>query len=164
MPDTRESAESLLIDVEQQLDSGRRRPAWRTEPAGCRPPAATLRSVALAFAGVLEAALSAEAFDHAFRRRVEAVAQRLATQREAWRAATWWSSARWLRSCGATSADLRHARARAQRSARTETLQSKRCLSACRAGADSYPIHSKCLDRRGPSCAPRKDDDMPGLT
>ncbi|MBU1443364.1 MAG: hypothetical protein KJ832_18975 [Gammaproteobacteria bacterium] len=82
MPDTRSSVETLLVDVERQLDqvdAG----LMATEPSGLQAACTDLRSVAVAFARMLEAALSAEAFDHAFRRRIEAVAQRLATQREA---------------------------------------------------------------------------------
>ena len=81
MPDTRNSAESLLVEVEQQLDvvdAG----LMAGEPDALQRACAALREVALSFARVLEAALSAEVFDHAFRRRIDAVAQRLATQRQ----------------------------------------------------------------------------------
>jgi hypothetical protein len=81
VPDTRNSAESLLGEVERQLDvvdAG----LLASDPAGLPGSSTDLRDVAVAFSRVLEAALSAEAFDPAFRRRVEAVAQRLATQRQ----------------------------------------------------------------------------------
>jgi hypothetical protein len=81
MPDTRESTVQLLVDVEQQLeavDSGLR----EADPAALQAACVELRRAALDFAAVLEAALSAEVFDVPFRGRVEAVAQRLALQRE----------------------------------------------------------------------------------
>lgn len=81
MPDTRNSTESLLVEVERQLDvvdAG----LLASDPTGLPGACAELREVAVSFARVLEAALSAEVFDHAFRRRVDAVAQRLATQRQ----------------------------------------------------------------------------------
>ena len=81
MPDTRESTVSLLIEVEQQLqavDAG----LHQSDPTALQTACAELRRAALGFAAVLEAALSAEVFDPSFRRRVEAVAQRLALQRE----------------------------------------------------------------------------------
>lgn len=82
MPDTRESAFGLLIEVEQRLaavDAGLHAP----DPAALQAACVELRHATLTFAGVLEAALSAEAFDPPFRRRVETVAQHLAQQREA---------------------------------------------------------------------------------
>ena len=81
MPDTRHTAESLLLTVEQALDvvdAG----LMAAEPGELPVASRRLRDVTLAFSRALEAALSAEVFDHAFRRRVEAVAQRLATQRQ----------------------------------------------------------------------------------
>lgn len=81
MPDTRNSTESLLVEVERQLDvvdAG----LLAAEPAGLQSACNDLRDVAVSFARVLEAALSAEVFDQAFRRRIDAVAQRLATQRQ----------------------------------------------------------------------------------
>lgn len=81
MPDTRESTVSLLVEVEQQLaavDAGLHEP----DPTALQAACVELRRAALGFAAALEAALSAEVFDPSFRRRVEAVAQRLALQRE----------------------------------------------------------------------------------
>lgn len=81
MPDTRNSTETLLTDVERQLDVVDAQ-LLSEEPSGLQPACTELRRVSIAFARVLEAALSAEVWDHAFRRRVDAVAQRLATQRQ----------------------------------------------------------------------------------
>lgn len=81
MPDTRNSTESLLVEVERQLDvvdAG----LLAAEPTGLQGACNELRDIAVSFARVLEAALSAEVFDQAFRRRIDAVAQRLATQRQ----------------------------------------------------------------------------------
>jgi len=81
MPDTRDSAVTLLERVEAQLaavDLG----LHEADPSALEAACADMRRAALDFAGVLEAALSAEAFDAEFRHRVEAVAQRLALQRE----------------------------------------------------------------------------------
>ncbi len=81
MPDTRSSTESMLVEVERQLDSVDAG-LMAAEPSGLQSACNELRDVAVAFARVLEAALSAEVFDQAFRRRIEAVAQRLATLRQ----------------------------------------------------------------------------------
>ena len=81
MPDTRNSTESLLVEVERQLDAVDAG-LLASDPAGLPGSCTDLRDVAVTFARVLEAALSAEVFDHAFRRRIDAVAQRLATQRQ----------------------------------------------------------------------------------
>ena len=81
MPDTRNATETLLVEVERQLDAVDAG-LLGTEPTGLPGACAELRETAVAFARVLEAALSAEVFDHAFRRRIDAVAQRLATQRQ----------------------------------------------------------------------------------
>ena len=80
MPDTLDSTQRLLAAVERQLDlvdavlvdgdAGRR-------GAAC----ADIRIASLAFAGALESALSAEAFDREFRERIESVARRLSLQR-----------------------------------------------------------------------------------
>ena len=81
MPDTRESTVRLLIEVEQQLeavDSGLR----EADPSALQAACTELRRASLDFASVLEAALSAEAFDPPIRGRIEAVARRLALQRE----------------------------------------------------------------------------------
>jgi len=81
MPDTRDFAVTLLERVEAQLavvDSG----LHASDPAALEAACTDMRRAALEFAGVLEAALSAEAFDAEFRQRVEAVARRLALQRE----------------------------------------------------------------------------------
>lgn len=81
MPDTRESVELLLSDVELQLDVV---DAALLDNDASRMGAlcADMRRVAIAFASALQAALSAETFDLGFRRRIEAVARRLAMQRE----------------------------------------------------------------------------------
>lgn len=81
MPDTRASVDLLLGEVEQQLDgvdAGLR----CDEPSGLMQASAELRRVAAGFARALEAALSAEATDAEFRGRIEAVARRLALQRD----------------------------------------------------------------------------------
>lgn len=80
MPDTRQSAEALLVEVEQQLelvDSA----LLNDQPSALQEASTVLRRVVMAFARVLESALSAEAFDQVFRRRIEAVAERLSVQR-----------------------------------------------------------------------------------
>lgn len=82
MPDTRESTLGLLAEVERQLeavDSG----LLASDPAELAAASVKLRRAAMDFGAMLEAALSAEVFDPAFRQRVEAVAQRLKLQREA---------------------------------------------------------------------------------
>jgi hypothetical protein len=81
VPDTRNSTEALLIDVERQLDVVDAQ-LLEAEPTGLAAACTELRRVAIAFSRVLEAALSAEVWDHAFRRRIDAVAHRLATQRQ----------------------------------------------------------------------------------
>lgn len=81
MPDTRNSTETLLVELERQLDVVDA-DLLAAEPTGLANACADLRELAVSFARVLEAALSAEVFDHAFRRRIDAVAQRLATQRQ----------------------------------------------------------------------------------
>lgn len=81
MPDTRESTDHLLKQVEQQLeavDVGLLAP----DPTQLQLACARLRLVTLDFTAVLESALSAEAFDLGFRERIEAVARRLKLQRE----------------------------------------------------------------------------------
>jgi hypothetical protein len=81
MPDTRHSTEILLLAVEQQLDSVDA--ALLADQVEDLPRcSARLREVTVSFARALEAALSAEVFDSAFRRRIEAAAERLATQRQ----------------------------------------------------------------------------------
>ena len=82
MPDTRLSTEVLLMQVEHQLDlidTGLHAPS----PDGLQEASGELRRSAVAFAGVLESALSAEVFDTGFRQRIETVAQRLSNQRQA---------------------------------------------------------------------------------
>jgi len=81
MPDTRNSAQSLLVEVERQLDAVDAS-LLSSDPATLPGASAELRDAAVAFSRALGAALSAEAFDPAFRRRIDAVAQRLAAQRE----------------------------------------------------------------------------------
>ena len=80
MPDTLYSTEELLSAVERQLDLV---DAVLLEGDAVRLAAvcADIRVAALAFAGALEAALSAEAFDCEFRWRIETVARRLSMQR-----------------------------------------------------------------------------------
>ncbi|SFO30010.1 hypothetical protein SAMN05443579_102287 [Variovorax sp. PDC80] len=81
MPDTRASAELLLSEVEDQLDrvdAGLR----CDQPSDLLQASGELRRCATGFARALEAALSAEALDAEFRRRIEAVAQRLSNQRD----------------------------------------------------------------------------------
>ena len=80
MPDSRQSTESLLIDVERQLDDVDSA-LLAAEPTRLQEACTALRQLAIAFARVLESALSAETFDQVFRRRIEAVAERLNTQR-----------------------------------------------------------------------------------
>jgi len=79
MPDSRHSTELLLIDVERQLDVVDAA-LLAAQPGDLPEACAGLRRLAISFARVLESALSAEAFDHGFRLRIEAVAERLATQ------------------------------------------------------------------------------------
>lgn len=81
MPDTRQSAEALLSDVERQLDAVDVA-LLESNPADLGIASAGVRRIAVAFVEVLESALSAEAFDPFFRSRVEAVTRRLAMQRE----------------------------------------------------------------------------------
>ena len=81
MPDTRESVELLLSDVEQQLDAVDAA-LLDSDPSRMSELCAGVRRAAIAFSGALQAALSAEAFDAGFRGRIEAVARRLALQRE----------------------------------------------------------------------------------
>lgn len=81
MPDTRHSAEALLSDVEDRLDAVDTG-ILAAEPVQLQAASTELRSVSRAFAEALAAALSAEAFDAEFRRRIETVAQRMANQRE----------------------------------------------------------------------------------
>lgn len=81
MPDTRNSTEALLTHVERQLDVVDAQ-LLADEPEELPAACTELRRVTIAFSGVLEAALSAEVWDHAFRRRIDAVAHRLATQRQ----------------------------------------------------------------------------------
>jgi len=81
MPDTRDTTEALLAEVERDLDAVAAS-LLNDEPAQLEAACQSLRGVAVRFAGVLEAALSAEVFDPAFRRRIEAVAARLAVQRD----------------------------------------------------------------------------------
>ncbi|RYY93825.1 MAG: hypothetical protein EOO24_26025 [Comamonadaceae bacterium] len=81
MPDTIHSADLLLVQVERQLDevdAG----MLAADPTSLQIASIELRRASTAFASALAAALSAEAFDPAFRTRIEAVAQRLANQRE----------------------------------------------------------------------------------
>ncbi|HUD35104.1 MAG TPA: hypothetical protein VMR43_19260 [Variovorax sp.] len=80
MPDTLESTQRLLSAIERQLDLV---DAALVEGDAVRLGAACsdIRIASLAFAGALESALSAEAFDRGFRERIEAVARRLALQR-----------------------------------------------------------------------------------
>ncbi len=81
MPDTRESVEVLLRGVERQLDEVDA--GLLGGDASCVGALCTdVRRTALAFSDALQAALSAEAFEPDFRRRIEAVARRLAMQRE----------------------------------------------------------------------------------
>lgn len=80
MPDSRHSTELLLVDVERQLDIVDTA-LLDAQPSDLPEACAGLRRLSIAFARVLEAALSAEAFDNSFRLRIEAVAERLATQR-----------------------------------------------------------------------------------
>ena len=80
MPDTRSSTEMLLVEVERQLDAVDSC-LLLADPAALPAACTDLRGVAVAFARVLESALSAEIFDYGFRRRIEAVSQRLDTQR-----------------------------------------------------------------------------------
>lgn len=81
MPDTRESVELLLSDVEQQLDQVDTA-LLGSDPSRMGELCADVRRAAIAFSGALQAALSAEAFDTGFRGRIETVARRLALQRE----------------------------------------------------------------------------------
>ena len=80
MPDTLDSTQQLLSAVERQLDLV---DAVLIEGDAVRLDAACsdIRIASLAFAGALESALSAEAFDREFRARVETVARRLSLQR-----------------------------------------------------------------------------------
>lgn len=80
MPDSRQSTEMLLMGVERQLDIVDAA-LLDAQPSDLPEACAGLRKLTISFAGVLESALSAEAFDHSFRLRIEAVAERLATQR-----------------------------------------------------------------------------------
>ncbi|VWX60252.1 conserved hypothetical protein [Burkholderiales bacterium 8X] len=80
MPDSRQSTEALLVDVERQLDEVDAA-LLADEPTRLQEACSSLRGVAISFARMLEAALSAEVFDAGFKRRVEAVAERLNTQR-----------------------------------------------------------------------------------
>ena len=80
MPDTLDSTQRLLAAVERQLDLV---DAVLVDGDAVRLGAACtdIRIASLAFAGALESALSAEAFDREFRERIESVARRLSLQR-----------------------------------------------------------------------------------
>jgi hypothetical protein len=80
MPDTLQSTQSMLSAVERQLDLV---DAALVDGDAVRlgVACADIRIASLAFAGALESALSAEAFDREFRTRIEAVARRLSMQR-----------------------------------------------------------------------------------
>lgn len=81
MPDTRQSAETLLADVERQLDAVDAA-LLAADPSNLGDASADVRRIAVSFVAVLESALSAEAFDLTFRSRIETVTHRLAMQRE----------------------------------------------------------------------------------
>ena len=81
-PDVRDEAEALLCDVERHLaavDDA----LIGNAPQSLQAAAVALRSSALTFGKALEVAFSAEAFDAAIRRRIDAVAERLRDQRAA---------------------------------------------------------------------------------
>lgn len=80
MPDTLQSTQQLLSAVESQIDLV---DAVLLDGDAVRLSAACsdIRIASMAFAGALEAALSAEAFDREFRTRIETVARRLSLQR-----------------------------------------------------------------------------------
>jgi hypothetical protein len=80
MPDTLDSTRHLLAAVESQLDLV---DAALLEGNAMHLEAFSIdvRTTAVAFAGALEAALSAEAFGDDFRERIERVARRLSLQR-----------------------------------------------------------------------------------
>ena len=81
MPDTCQSAEALLSDVERQLDAVDAA-LLEADPADLGEASAGVRRITVAFVATLESALSAEAFDPVFRSRVETVTYRLSMQRE----------------------------------------------------------------------------------
>ncbi len=81
MPDSRLSTEALLGDVETQLEAVDQH-LMEGDALALQGATTQLRQVSLAFARVLEAALSAEVFDLPFRQRIECVAGRLSQQRE----------------------------------------------------------------------------------
>ncbi|MGI4779796.1 MAG: hypothetical protein ACRYGA_17045 [Janthinobacterium lividum] len=81
MPDTYQSAEALLVDVERQLDAVDAA-LLAAHPADLGEVSAGVRRIAVSFVEVLESVLSAEAFDTTFRDRIETVTHRLAMQRE----------------------------------------------------------------------------------
>jgi hypothetical protein len=81
MPDTRQSAEALLSDVEHQLDAVDVA-LLATDPSALHEASAGMRRSTVSFVAVLKSALSAEAFDPFFRSRIENVTRRLAMQRE----------------------------------------------------------------------------------
>ena len=81
MPDTRQSVEALLSDVERQLDAVDVA-LLQSDPSNLNEASAGVRRIAITFVEVLESALSAEAFDPFFRSRIEMVTRRLSMQRE----------------------------------------------------------------------------------
>lgn len=80
MPDSRLSTEALLGDVEHQLEAVDQH-LMQGDVLALHGATTELRKLSLAFARVLEAALSAEVFDPMFRQRVDRVAGRLSQQR-----------------------------------------------------------------------------------
>lgn len=80
MPDHRTSAQALLVDLERLLDrvdSG----LLAADAGALRGACIELRRAAITSAHAFEAALPVAAADPAFRRRIELVALRLASQR-----------------------------------------------------------------------------------
>lgn len=80
MPDSRNDAESLLLDIESRLDSVDCR-LLAADPAGIEQACAALRDATVALADMLEAASALKVLGNGGAKRIQAIARRLHDQR-----------------------------------------------------------------------------------